>query len=240
MPAGAAVLSRHHVPAAFDHAADGYDRLVGLNPGYHAHLRSAARVVAGAVGPGARVLDAGCGTGASTRALLAVLPDPEVVGVDASAGMVAEAARKTWPSTVRFAHAPVDSLPTSAVRGPFDAVFAAYLLRNVPDPDATLLALRELLRPGGVLVVHDYALTGHVVPRLVWTAVCGSVIVPAARMTAGDSQLYRYLWRSVREFDSPPRLRNRLRAAGFTAVRHHSARGWQRGILHTVAARRAR
>ncbi len=227
---------RFAVPAAFDRAARDYDRLVGLNPGYHAHLRSAARVVARTAGPGARVLDAGCGTGASTRALLSTLVDPDVVAVDASEGMIEIARRKVWPGSVRFVHAAVDDLPTPAASGPFDAVFAAYLLRNVPDPDATLARLHRLLRPHGVLVLHDYTLAEHPLPRLRWTAVSWSVIIPAAWLVGRDTRLYRYLWHSARSFDSPSRLRRRLLDAGYTGVHHSTASGWQRGILHTVAA----
>ena len=39
-------------------------------------------------GRGLRLLDAGCGTGASTAALLAAAPEAEIVAVDASAGML--------------------------------------------------------------------------------------------------------------------------------------------------------
>ena len=42
MNVGAGGLPRSEVPAAFDAAAAGYDGLVGLNPGYHAHLRISA------------------------------------------------------------------------------------------------------------------------------------------------------------------------------------------------------
>ena len=38
-----AILRRQDVPAAFDGGASAYDRLVGANPGYHAHLRLSAR-----------------------------------------------------------------------------------------------------------------------------------------------------------------------------------------------------
>ncbi len=34
-----------NVPGAFDEAASRYDLMVGLNPGYHAHLRSAAEAL---------------------------------------------------------------------------------------------------------------------------------------------------------------------------------------------------
>ena len=65
-----AALRREEVPAAFDTGAAAYARLVGANPGYHAHLRlSARRMRLPGDGRGLRLLDAGCGTGASTAAL---------------------------------------------------------------------------------------------------------------------------------------------------------------------------
>ena len=81
-----AVPRRRDVPAAFDGAASAYDRLVGANPGYHAHLRlSARRMRLPGDGRGLRLLDAGCGTGASTAALLTAAPHAEIVAIDASA-----------------------------------------------------------------------------------------------------------------------------------------------------------
>jgi ubiquinone/menaquinone biosynthesis C-methylase UbiE len=218
------------VCAAFDRGANAYDRLVGLNPGYHTQLRrSAAAIPAGA----SRVLDAGCGTGASTAALLEVVPGAEIVAVDASAGMLARALRKPWPDRVEFVHSRIEEL---AVTGPFDAVFAAYLIRNLSDPSATLAAFRELLRPGGVLVVHDYSVVDSLAARLTWHMVCWSVIIPLGRLVSGDARLYRYLWRSVLDFDSPGAFAARLGRAGFTGIRASTMTGWQRGITHAFRA----
>jgi ubiquinone/menaquinone biosynthesis C-methylase UbiE len=126
--------SKSGVPAAFDAGAASYDGLVDANPGYHRHLRmSAERMRLANGGKGLRLLDAGCGTGASTAALLSVAPDAEIVAVDASAGMLAEAAAKRWPETVRFVHSRIEDLAAAGVDGPFDGIFAAYLLRNLPD-----------------------------------------------------------------------------------------------------------
>ena len=76
MSIGHSGLPRGEVPAAFDHGAAAYDRLVGANPGYHQHLRiSARRMRIPEHGRGLRLLDAGCGTGASTAAL-PQLPTP--------------------------------------------------------------------------------------------------------------------------------------------------------------------
>ena len=227
-------LPQAAVSAAFDTAAVAYDRLVGANPGYHAHLRlSARRMGIPDGGHGMRVLDAGCGTGASTAALLTAAPYADIVAVDASARMLAQAEAKSWPSSVRFVHTPVEDLAAARVSGPFDYIFAAYLIRNLDDPGGVLRALRDLLRPGGTFAAHEYSVRDSVLATAVWHAVCWSIIIPAGRALTGDSTLYRHLWRSVTGFDGAAAFRQRLQNAGFTGVRSATMTGWQRGIVHT-------
>jgi lycopene cyclase domain-containing protein len=242
--AHSARLRREKVPAAFDAGAFAYDRLVGVNPGYHDHLRlSARRLRLPDAGRGLRLLDAGCGTGASTAALLVSAPQAEITAIDASGEMLAQAqaqARaKPWPASVTFVHTPVEELAAAGVRGPFDAVLAAYLIRNVPDPDTVLRDLYGLLRPGGTLAVHEYSVRDSLRARAVWQAVSLGVIIPAGQLAAGDASLYRYLRRSVDGFDGVARFRRRLRTAGFTGVHSETVPGWQRGIVHTFLASRS-
>ncbi|MEV6113850.1 methyltransferase domain-containing protein [Streptomyces sp. NPDC052109] len=233
------LLRDDHLATAFDHASRSYDTLVAANPGYHAHLRrSVRRLGLPGQGQGLRVLDLGCGTGASTAALRSVLPAADVTAVDASAGMLRRAAAKPWAGEVTFVHAPAERLFEAGVRGPFDAVFAAYLFRNLTDPDAVLTAVRGLLRPGGRLGVHEYTLRGRWADRAVWTLVCGGVVQPVATLL-GDGPLYRHLRRSVVEFDTAGRFARRLGAAGFDQVRTLPLPGWQTGITHTFVAHRA-
>ncbi|MDQ0785488.1 ubiquinone/menaquinone biosynthesis C-methylase UbiE [Streptomyces sp. B3I7] len=231
------LLRDEALAGAFDRAAPRYDTLVALNPGYHAHLRrSVRRLGLPEGGAGTRVLDVGCGTGASTAALRAVLPRAEVTAVDASAGMLARAAVKPWATPVTFVHASAERLAEEGVRGPFDAVFAAYLLRNVADPDAVLAGLRGLLAPGGRLAVHEYALGGRRSDRLVWDVVCRGFVTPLGR-ACGDGTLYRHLWRSVVDFDTAGAFGQRLARAGFAEVRVLPLPGWQTGITHTFVGR---
>lgn len=242
--------------AEFDRAASRYDLMVALNPGYHEALRAAAGKLAERL-PGRPVdlVDLGCGSGASTRALLDVLgerPVRSLTGIDASSGMLREAGRKCWPDTVRFREGRAEDV-ADLVAQPADGVFAAYLFRNVACRDETLAAVHEVLAPGGTLVVHEYSVAGRRLPTAIFTAVCWLIVIPLALLTSGRTTLYRYLWRSVLAFDSVDTFVDRLHRAGFVDVTvdtvpgwrdgakagwRGAAASWQRGILHTVTARR--
>jgi ubiquinone/menaquinone biosynthesis C-methylase UbiE len=227
-------LPRREVPAAFDAGASAYDRLVGANPGYHAHLRlSARRMGLPGRGQGLRLLDAGCGTGASTAALLTVAPQAEIIAVDASRGMLDEAQAKRWPPSVRFVHSPIEALAENGVAGPFDGILAAYLIRNLSDPDTQLRDFRSLLRPGATLAVHEYSVRDSRAATWVWHAVCWGIIIPSGWRQTHDATLYRHLWRSVLTFDGVRQFRQRLRDAGFSAVHCQTMPGWETNIVHT-------
>jgi ubiquinone/menaquinone biosynthesis C-methylase UbiE len=232
--------------AAFDRGASRYDLLVGLNPGYHRELRIAAEALMGRVGhrPGLRLIDLACGTGASTKALHRAAPDgTEVLGLDASHGMLAEADRATWPRTVRFSQAVAGELDLESLGpGTHHGILACYLYRNVPvvRRDKAGAEVYSLLAPGDWLVVQEYAVAGDAKARLIWDGVCHAVIIPLGVLLDRNHDLYHYLWRSVVDFDSVAQFADRLVAAGFDNVAHRTATGWQQGILHTFVARRPR
>jgi ubiquinone/menaquinone biosynthesis C-methylase UbiE len=225
---------------AFDAAAWRYDLLTGLNPGYHRHLATAAAALAEHLEqPESVLLDLGCGSGSSTAALTCAAPAASIVGVDASAGMLAQAQAKRWSDEVRFVHAKAEHLAELDL-GPVDGVLAAYLFRNVPaeDRDQVARAVLEQLRPGGWLVVQEYSTAGRRAADVVWTAVCWAIVIPLAWLVRGNPGLCVYLWRSVRSFDSTDRFARRLADSGFTDIARQDVTGWQRGILHTFRARR--
>ena len=231
---------QYNVPEAFDAGADAYDGLVGANPGYHRHLRlSAERMQLPDSGRGLRLLDIGCGTGASTAALLRVAPHAQIVGVDGSAGMLARARAKEWPATVTFVHSRAEQLAEAGVTGQFDGILSAYLVRNLPDPDPVLRTLLNLLKPGGVFAAHEYSVRDSRRAAAMWNLVCSTVIIPAGKIRTGDAELYRYLRRSVNEFDGAERFRERLQHNGFVDVRSLTVPGWQNGIVHTFLGRAA-
>jgi ubiquinone/menaquinone biosynthesis C-methylase UbiE len=228
-----------NVPESFDEHAGSYDRMVGANPGYHEHLRlTTKRMGIPNRGAGLHLLDIGCGTGASTAALLDAAPDARITAVDASAEMLAQAATKAWPPTVRFVRADAADLAAAGVTGPFDGVLAAYLVRNLPDKDAVLRGFLDLMKPGAPLALHEYSVRDSLRSRIVWTMVCWGIIIPMGRLRAGSGELYRYLWRSVLDFDGLTALRERMARAGFEDVRVQTVPGWQQNIVHTLLGRK--
>ncbi|OBK27844.1 ubiquinone biosynthesis methyltransferase UbiE [Mycobacterium asiaticum] len=227
-------LARSDVPDAFDVGASAYDKLVGANPGYHSNLaRSAHRMNLPGHGRGLRLLDAGCGTGASTAALLAAAPEAEIIAVDASRGMLDAAQAKSWPPSVRFVHARIEDLGEHGITGPFDGIFAAYLLRNLADSDRQLRAFRALLRPGGILAVHEYSVRDSRAATRIWHAVCWGIIIPTGWWRTRSTTLYRHLWRSVLTFDGAGRFARRMSDAGFGSVHSQTMPGWERDVVHT-------
>lgn len=241
------------VPGAFDEGAATYDVMVRLNPGYHRHLRSAARALTarlprrGTDSDPLRLLDLGAGSGASTAAILrgfgADGQPVQITGIDASAQMLAEATAKRWPEGVRFVHGRAEQLADDraawGIADPVDGVFAAYLFRNIEPGDSrdqALRTVRELLTPGGALIVHEYSTAGNRLAGMVWFLVCWTVVIPLGWLTSRQTRLYRYLWRSVRTFDSVDEFTARLHRAGFVDVDVQTVSGWQRGILHTFHA----
>ena len=227
--------ARAAVPGQFNRVAPGYDLLQKLNPGYFRHLRLSARRMQ--LRPGARVLDLCCGTGLSTRALCREYPTATIQGLDASDGMLDVARRKRALSRVELLLGDAMDPASAGAAGPYDGVLMAYGIRNVPDRDACLQRVWSILSPGGVAAFHEYSADSPAA-RMLWNAVSLGIIIPLGTAVSGTSELYRYLRRSVLEFDGVARFEERLRAAGFVDVRTEPVGGWQRGIVHTFLCRR--
>ncbi|MGH2947952.1 MAG: methyltransferase domain-containing protein [Solirubrobacteraceae bacterium] len=105
--------------------------------------------------PGERILDVGCGPGFYAAELLEqVGPEGSVTGVDASAQMLAVAARRCEAlGNVSFHQGDATALPVADASA--DGAICVQVLEYVQDVPAALGELRRALRPGGRLVVWD-------------------------------------------------------------------------------------
>jgi trans-aconitate 2-methyltransferase len=143
-----------------------------------------------------RVLDAGCGTGRVTAALLERLPEGEVVAVDGSPAMVAETRRRLGDRV----DARVADLTELTLERPVDAILSTATFHWIADHDALFTRLREALVPGGRLVAQCGG-AGNI-----------AAIRGAIEEVSGDSWMP---W----NFATPEETEERLRAAGFAEAR---------------------
>ena len=97
----------------------------------------------------ARIVDLGCGAGASTAPLLARWPLAEVLGIDTSPAMIEEARAKVPGARFEIADG-----AEWAPREPVDLVFSNATLQWIPDHATLLPKLMGWLAPGGVLAVQ--------------------------------------------------------------------------------------
>ena len=100
---------------------------------------------------GAKVLDAGAGTGALS--LLAAELGYAVTALDLSEGMLSKARAKAEANGVdlTFVVGPAAEPPP----GPFDAIMERHVVWTMPDPVSVLRAWRDVMAPGGRLVLFE-------------------------------------------------------------------------------------
>jgi len=120
-------------------------------PGDADSLRWALSVAG--TGPDARVLDAGCGTGADLAGLLAAVPRGRVVAVDTAAPFI-EQVRARFPQ-IRAELADMADPPG----GPFDLIWSAGAIYHLGVGPA-LAAWRWHLAPGGRVAFSDLCWMG--------------------------------------------------------------------------------
>jgi trans-aconitate 2-methyltransferase len=150
------------------------------------------------------VLDAGCGTGRVTTALVERLPRGHVIAVDGSQAMVDEA-RKRLPESVDVHRADLLELELAA---PVDAIVSTATFHWITDHDRLFAQLHRALKPGGRLVAQ-----------------CGGAGNVAAVKQAGFDLARRepfaeHLgdWPGDWHFASVPDTEARLRRLGYTDV----------------------
>ena len=207
------------VQAMFDRVAPRYDLANALlSLGQDAHWR---RVTASAAEPrGARVLDVASGPGNVAVELLGRGAD-EVVALDLSFNMLAEGARR-WAGEdgadlgLRFVNGDALALPFPDAA--FDAVTISFGLRNVPDPQAALQEFARVTRPGGRLVVCEFAAPTWPPFRRLYTEYLVRLLPEVAKLVSSAPDAYVYLAESIRAWPDRREVAGWFSAAGYRDV----------------------
>jgi demethylmenaquinone methyltransferase/2-methoxy-6-polyprenyl-1,4-benzoquinol methylase len=210
---------RAFVQQIFDGTAVDYDRIeailaLGSGPWYRRQALQRAGLAAGM-----KVLDVGTGTGLVAREALALTgPTGSLVGVDPSAGMMAQAHLPGVQLLQGFAEA-IPQPDASA-----DFLSMGYALRHLSDVRPAFAEFYRTLKPGGRVLILEITR-----PRSRWAMALLKaymrLVVPAAAWfvsRGGDTpKLWRYYWDTIEACIPPDAVLAALREAGFTDARRH-------------------
>lgn len=167
--------------------------------------------------PQGRVLDLGGGTGAANE----VFGDREVVALDPSPEMLGlnDAARRTVGVG--------EHLPFAD--GSFDAVFSAYVFRNLDSVDETLAEVSRVLRPGGRIGVVGLGRPKNRAQAELHRA-GSSVVLPIVGAFVGARDEYVYLNQSLDKLP-PPETMFATGAMRRVALRRMGPMGFVYGVV---------
>lgn len=201
------------VQAMFDRVAPRYDLAnAALSLGQDAHWR---RVTAGAARPeGAAVLDVAAGPGNVATELVA-RGAAEVTALDLSFAMLAEGARRGHPG-ISWVNADAQALPFADAI--FDAVTISFGLRNVPDPERALAEFARVTRPGGRLVVCEFAAPTWAPLREVYLRYLVGLLPRLAHLVSSSPAAYGYLAESILAWPDRATLAGWMQQAGYREV----------------------
>ncbi len=211
----------------FDNIAPAYDRLndimsFGIARSWR---RAAVRRVRQA--EACRILDLATGTADLAIAMARRLPQARVTGGDISEGMLAlgrekvERAGLSGRITLVFARA--EELPFAD--GDFDAVTAAFGVRNFANLERGLAEMARVLEPGGRVFILEFSTPRSKIFGTVYRFYFNRVLPLIGGMISKDRRAYTYLPGSVSEFPAPKEFVGMMERAGFTHCRAKALTG---------------
>lgn len=191
-----------HAQRLFDGIASRYDLLSELLSFFQAGLWRRYLISRLKVRPGDRVLDLCTGT-AGVAAHLVTAFNVRVVGVDLSPEMLRQARHRIsqggFDGDVALLLGRAEAL--AFVDAGFDAVCFTYLLRYVDDPEAILMEMVRVLKPGGSVVSLEFGVPRNIVVRGLWYAYTRGALPLAVRaISPGWRQVGTFLGPSISGF----------------------------------------
>lgn len=176
------------------------------------------RIVACVPPDARRIVDLACGTGISTLVLARARPQSHVIGVELREEYLAvarEKAARRRVDNVEFVLSRAEDY-TAAQR--VDCIAGSYLPKYA-DLAALVPRMREQLRPGGVVIMHDFTYPPGALRRWLWAAYFKGLQSAGSRLFPSWREIYFGLPALIKETRWTSELTGRLQEAGFRNVR---------------------
>lgn len=206
------------VEQMFDNIAPSYDKLNhrlswNIDRGWR---KKAIRQLAAARPQ--RLLDIATGTGDFAIMAAKILNPQSIVGADISEGMMEIGRNKVvklgLQHIVTFDKQDCMSLEYSD--GSFDAVTAAFGIRNFPDLDKGLREMCRVLRKGGQLSIVELTTPVSFPMKQLFSIYSHTVLPVYGRIISHDTSAYSYLTKTIEAFPQGEQMMEILKKAGFS------------------------
>ena len=163
------------------------------------------------------LLDVATGTGDFAIMAHQMLPDVQITGIDISEGMMDIGRQKVQQlglqDTIRFERQ--DCLHLTYPESSFDAVTAAFGIRNFAHLDTGLREMCRVLKPGGHLSIIELTTPVAFPMRQLFRIYSHTVLPVYGRLISKDTAAYSYLTKTIEAFPQGEQMVDILCKAGF-------------------------
>ncbi|MBR2778351.1 MAG: bifunctional demethylmenaquinone methyltransferase/2-methoxy-6-polyprenyl-1,4-benzoquinol methylase UbiE [Prevotella sp.] len=163
------------------------------------------------------LLDIATGTGDFAIQAAQMLNLEKIVGADISEGMMAIGREKVKSAGLQevISFEKEDCTRLSYSEATFDAVIAAFGIRNFADLDKGLAEMCRVLKPGGHLSIVELTSPVSFPMKQLFHIYSHTVLPVYGRLISKDTSAYSYLTKTIEAFPQGERMVGILKEAGF-------------------------
>lgn len=167
------------------------------------------------------ILDIATGTGDFAILAARMLTPEKLVGADISEGMMDIGRQKVKRARLEqiISFEKEDCLQLSYPENSFDAVTAAFGIRNFPDLDRGLKEIFRVLKPGGHLSIVELTAPVAFPMKQLFKVYSHTVLPIYGRLVSRDDSAYHYLTATIEAFPQGEQMVGILKKAGFSEAR---------------------
>lgn len=208
------------VEEMFDNISPTYDKLNHrLSWNIDKHWREKAIVQLKPFRP-KRILDIATGTGDFAILAAKVLQPEQIIGADISEGMMKvgkqKVEREQLDGVIQLKKE--DCMNLSFNDMSFDAVTAAFGIRNFKDLDRGLCEMCRVLKKGGHLSIIELTTPVHFPMKQLFRIYAHTILPLYGAIVSKDNAAYKYLTNTIEAFPQGERMMEILKKAGFASA----------------------